>query len=98
MRALRAIQGVAILTWRTGVIHSEEHNHPMSIHISTAGMHQGAFGWTQEKVFDEFFVGIRRSERRIISCHTHPTATLGRNFPDVRESVVLAGDVEGQGA
>jgi hypothetical protein len=32
----------------------------VSIHISTAGLHQGAFGWTQEKVFDEFFMGIRR--------------------------------------
>jgi hypothetical protein len=64
----------------------------MSIYIPTAGIHQGAFGRTQEKVFDKFFIGIRRAERRIIACHTHLTSTRGSDFPEVREPVVLAGD------
>ena len=80
------------------VLHSlEEHRHPVSIHIPTAGIHQGAFGWTQERVLDEFFMGIRRSARWIIAGHTHLTATPGRNFPEVPEPAVLAGDFGGQG-
>jgi hypothetical protein len=60
------------------VLHGlEEHSHPVSIHIPPAAIHQGAFGCTQEKVFEAFFMGIRRSERRIVACHTHLTATTG---------------------
>jgi hypothetical protein len=65
------------------VLHGlEEHSHPVSIHIPTAGVHQGTFGRTQEKVCDEFFMGVRCSERRIIAGHTHLTATTGLDFPE----------------
>jgi hypothetical protein len=60
----------------------EQDGDAVAIHIATAGIHQGVFGWTQQKVLDEFQVGVRSFEARIVAYHTHLPATMGSDFPD----------------
>jgi hypothetical protein len=70
----------------------EQDGDAMAIHIATAGLHQGMFGRTQQKVRDEFLMGVRSFEARIVACHTHLPATMGSDFLETREPVLLASD------
>ena len=52
---------------------------------NTVSVHQGAFGWTQEEVFDKFLMDVRGFETRIVACHIHLTATTRSDFPETCE-------------
>lgn len=70
----------------------EQYRDTVAIHIAAAGGDQGVFSRTQEKVLNEFLMGVRGFDPWIVACHTHPTATMNSDCPEAREPVLWAPD------
>jgi len=67
----------------------EQHGHPMTMPISVTGVHQRAFRWIQENMFNQLFMHIRRFEMWTGALHSRLTIIVGADFRNDQEPALF---------